>query len=188
MKTRYGLVVCLLLAGCQTSTSGLRDSVQVVIESGGGTFPASLAGRWKADRHGWEFVFDPNGRIVSAVLSLGRVEVTPGIKTTVPTRGGGQGTLEPGIWTVHYDPATEELTVKLVMDHVRIEMAGNVLEGNSIDTFSGPISAVDGAWRAQWAAFTQYRVHTARGEDTDLSTDPTYGETQMLVFERVVQP
>ena len=185
MKVWHGLACCLLLAGCHTAQTGHRDNTEVIIE-GGGSFPASLAGRWKADRHGWELVFEPDGRIASAILSLGRVEVTPGAKTTVPT-AGGQGTFEPGTWTVFYEPATRELTVKLAMDHVRVEMAGNVLEGKSIDTFSGAISAADGVWQTQWSAFTQYKVRTAQGDETDLSTDPTYGETQALTFRKTPQ-
>ncbi len=184
MKVVYGLACCLLLAGCQTATTGHRDNVQVIVD-GGGVFPASLAGRWRADRHGWELRFEPDGRIASAVLSLGRVKVTPGIQTTVPTAGGGQGTFKPGTWTVFYEPATQQLTVKLAMTGVRIEMAGNVLEGKSIDTFSGPIAAAEGVWQTQWSAFTQYKVHNAEGDETDLSTDPTYGETQALTFRRV---
>lgn len=184
MKLWYGLVCCLLLAGCRSPKGGVGADVQVVVE-GGGAFPAALAGRWQADRHGWEFVFGTDGRITSAVLSLGRVEVTPGARTTVPTRGGGQGTFDPGTWLVHYEPATQQLTVKIVMDYVHIEMAGNVLEGRSIDTFSGPILAADGLWQVQWAAFTQYQVRTAQGDNADLSTDSTYGQTQSLTFQKV---
>lgn len=187
MEIRYGLVCCLLLGGCQTQKADLGDRIQVIIE-GGGSFPVALAGRWQADRHGWQFVFEPDGRISSAVLSLGRVEIAPGVNTTVPTRGGGQGTFRPGLWTVHYEPTAGELTVKIVMDYVRVEMAGNVLEGRSIDTLSGPISPADGVWQAQWAAFTQYKIRTAEGDASELSTDPAYGETQPLTFHRQPQP
>jgi hypothetical protein len=185
MKTLYGLLLCLMLAGCQAPKTD-RDNTQVVVE-GGGAFPTSLAGRWQADRHGWEMVIEPDGRIASVVLSLGKVEVTGGAKTTVPTMGGGQGTFEPGKWTVYYEPAMKQLTVKITMNHVRVEMAGNVLEGKSTDTFSGPISGPDGIWQAHWSAFTQYKVRTDQGDETDLSTDPTYGETQALVFRKTPQ-
>jgi hypothetical protein len=183
MKVLYGITLCFLLAGCRTPKTGPRDNLHVIVE-GGGAFPAALAGRWQADRHGWEMAFEPDGRIASVVLSLGRVEVSPGAKATIPTRGGGQGTFQSGLWTVHYDPATEQLAVKIAMDHIRVEMAGNTLEGKSIDVFSGPISTANGAWRAQWSAFTQYKVRDAQGQETDLSTDTTYGETQALVFRK----
>ena len=186
MKALHGRVLCLLatalLGGCQSSGTGPQDNVQVII-AGGGAWPASLAGRWKSDQHGWELAFDPDGRIASAVLSLGRVQVMPGRRTTAPTRGG-QGIFEPGLWTVHYVPATSQLTVKIVMDHVRVEMDGNVLEGRSVDTFSGTISEPDGVWQTQWTAFTQYQVHTGQEGDVELSTDPTYGETQALTFQK----
>ncbi len=188
MKDSYGLVFCLsaigLLVGCQSPGTGVRDNVQVITE-GGEAFPASLAGRWEANLHGWEITFERDGRIASAVLSLGRVRVIPGRKTTVPTRGGGRGIFVPGPWTVHYVPATNQLTVKIVLDHVRVEMAGHVLEGRSVDTFSGTISAAEGVWQTQWTTFTQYKIHTEQEGDVELSTDPTYGETQALTFQKV---
>jgi hypothetical protein len=187
MKALHGGVLCLLAiiasAGCRSPETGSGDSVQVIIE-GSRAWPASLVGRWKADQHGWEIVFDSAGRITSAVLSLGRVEVTPGHRTTVPTRGG-QGVFEPGPWTVHYVSATSQLTVKLVMDHIRVEMADNVLEGRSIDTFSGTVSESDGIWQTQWTAFTRYHVHAAQDGDVELSTDPMYGEARPLTFQKV---
>lgn len=186
MKILYGLVCCLLLAGCQGPRAALQNDVQVIIE-GHDPFPAALAGRWKADRHGWEIVFNPDGRITSVVASLGRVEIAPGRTITVPTRGGGEGTFRPGLWTVHYEPETKQLTVRIVMDDVRVEMGDNVLEGQSTDTFSGPISATDGLWQTQWTAFTQYKVGTPEGNDVDLSTHPAYGQTQAVTFQKAPQ-
>lgn len=185
MKTLYGLICCLLLAGCQ-GPRALQNDVQVIIE-GHDPFPTALAGRWRADRHGWEIVFDPDGRITSAVLSLGRVEITPGATTTVPTRGGGEGTFRPGTWMVHYEPETKQLTVRIVMDDVRVEMGDNVLEGKSTDTFLGQISATDGLWQTQWTALTQYKVRTPEGNDVDLSTHPAYGQTQAITFQKAPQ-
>lgn len=175
------IVFCLLLAGCHAQRPA--DGVRVVIDGADG-FPAALAGRWIADRHGWEIVLDAEGRIASAVVGLGQVEITPGVEATVPTQGGGESTFEPGLWTVHYEGATQHLTAQIVLDHVRVEMGGNVLEGKSRDVFSGSISAADGVWQVQWTAFTAYEVHTEEGEDVVLSTDPTYGETQPLTFEK----
>ncbi|MBN1510653.1 MAG: hypothetical protein JXB13_01435, partial [Phycisphaerae bacterium] len=80
---------------------------------GGGRFPAVLAGRWKSDQHGWDFAFEPDGRISSAVISLGRVTVVPGRTSTVPTQSGDQAVFTPGPWTVHYEPDTRMLTVKI---------------------------------------------------------------------------
>ena len=181
-KTLYALALCLLLAGCHGRQH--NDSVRVIVDDHS-KFPASLAGRWVADRHGWQIVFAPDGRITSVVLSLGRVEIVPGTTATIPTRGGGQGIFEPGLWTVQYEPQTEQLTVKIVMNHVHVEMGNHILEGKSTDVLSGPVHAIDGVWQVQWTVFTDYDMQTPDGERVPLSTDPTYGETHPLTFEKV---
>jgi hypothetical protein len=173
----------VLIGGCSRPLKDEVGTVQVVVE-GGGRFPSSLAGRWQASQHGWEFQFEPDGRISSAVISLGRVRVVPGQTTTMPTRSGNDAVFTPGLWTVHYAPATQELTVKITMDHVRVEMAGNILEGSSMDTFVGPISPMDGQWQSQWTTFTQYVARTPDNPSFDMSTNPTYGETKPLTFTR----
>jgi len=178
------IVIVALAGGCRSVSVKATSGIDVQIE-GHGEFPAALAGRWKADRDGWEFVFDSDGRIVSAVLSLGRVRITPGHKATLPTRGGGEGLFEPGPWTVHYLPDTDQLTLKIAMDHIRIEMAGTVLEGKTTDTFSGTISPADGVWQTQWTAFNNYTVRTPDGQTKNLSTDQTYGETKALTFQKM---
>lgn len=173
----------LLLTGCQTATETTRGE-NVVIE-GTGTFPASAAGRWRADRDGWEFVFDAEGHIVSAVLGLGRVEVTPGHAVTVPTRSGGESVFEPGPWIVHYVPQSRQLTVNIVLDRVRIDMAGTILEGRSTDVFSGALQPDANVWQVQWTAFSHYTVQAPGQAAQELSTDETYGETKALTFQKV---
>ena len=179
-----GVLATVVLAGCHGSSAAPQRGVSVLVE-GGEEFPSALAGRWKADRDGWEFVIDSDGRLVSAVLSLGRVSVMPGHKATLPTRGGGEGLFEPGPWTVHYLPEANQLTLKIAMDHVRVEMAGTVLEGKTTDTFTGAISPTDGVWQTQWTAFNSYTLRTPDGQTKDLSTDQTYGETKALTFQKM---
>jgi hypothetical protein len=181
------LLALLLMAapgGCQDPQPPSSQDVRVVLE-GVDAFPEALAGRWKADRDGWEFFFEPNGRLTSAVVSLGRVTVTPGRTTTVPTRSGGEAVFEPGPWTVHYSGATSQLTINITMDYVRVEMADSTLEGQSKDTFAGPVSLDDGLWQAQWTTFTDYMAQSTTGIRVPLRTDPTYGETKPLTFTRV---
>ncbi|MHC4521488.1 MAG: hypothetical protein ACYTAS_23085 [Planctomycetota bacterium] len=178
-------LLCLLVAaggGCHSSHP--NPGMSVVVE-GGGPFPAALAGRWQADRDGWEFVIDSDGRIVSAVLSLGRVRITPGQKTTMATRSGGEGVFEPGEWAVYYEPGTSQLTIKVAMDHVRVEMGDTVLEGSAIDILSGAVSTDEGIWQVQWSAFNKYTVEGAAKPAVDLSTHPDYGETKALTFQRI---
>jgi hypothetical protein len=173
--------------GCRTPSAASQDEQTVVVE-GGGRLPSALAGTWRADRDGWELVIEPDGEISSAVISLGRVRITPGKSETLPTQGGGTGYFEPGPWTVHYDPQTKNLTVKLVMSHVQVQMAEAVLEGTGTETFSGPISPADNVWQVQWTNFSDYRLMMPDGSVSQLATDETYGETHPLTFERVSSP
>lgn len=181
------LVVAVLPMGCQTPSTRPPDGQSVVVE-GGGKFPAALAGTWKADRDGWEFVIERDGRISSAVISLGRVRVTPGKSETLPTQGGGEGLFEPGPWAVYCNPKTSEVIVKIVMRHVRVGMAEAILEGTSTDTFSGPMSPADNVWQVQWTNFSTYQLQMPDGSASELSTDETYGETNSLTFERLSRP
>jgi hypothetical protein len=177
-------VLALVAGGCHKPLDRQAAGVDVVVE-GNKTFPGDIAGRWKADEDGWEFVFSPDGRILSAAISLGRVRVIPGQITTVPTRSGDQAVFTPGPWTVDYAPDSNQLTVKIAMSHVRVEMAGNTIEGSSTDIFAGGIHPAEGTWRTLWTTFTKYTGHTPDKPSFDLSTDPTYGETKPLTFRKV---
>lgn len=172
-----------LAAGCHRPLKDSARAVDVIVE-GDKPFPQDIAGRWRADQHGWEFVFAPDGQLLSAVIGLGRVRVVPGQTTTLPTKSGNQAVFTPGRWTVHYLPDTSELTVKIAMEHVRVEMAGDILEGTSTDVFSGPIRPADGIWQVQWTSFTRYTAHTAPNASFDLSTRSEDGETLPLAFTR----
>ena len=188
MNHALGVSLCLLavsLSGCHGSD---RNNGMTVVVEGSERFPAALAGRWQADRDGWEFVITPDGRIGSAILSLGRVRVMPGQTTTIPTVSGGEGVFEPGAWTVYYEPDAGELTIKVAMDHVRVEMREAILEGATIDIFSGLVSATDGVWQAQWSAFNTYTVQGGERSGTKLATHPEYGETKALTFQRAAEP
>ena len=176
-----------IAGGCHKAVDRQAARVDVVVD-GNKTLAGGIAGRWKADEDGWEFDLAPDGRILSAVIGLGRVRVVPGQTTTVPTRTGGQGTFTPGQWIVDYAPDSGQLTVKIAMDHVRVEMAGTTIEGSSTDVFAGPIDAAQGTWRTLWTTFTKYTGHTPEKSSFDLSTDPTYGETKPLIFRRVADP
>ena len=190
MKATWVFVIaaCVTMTaaeGCNRPQSKPAAPVAVATEDGS-PFPAGLAGLWKADRHGWEFVIEPDGRISSAVVSFGRVRVLPGQTTTLATKTGEQAVFTPGPWAVHYDPAANMLTLKIAMAHIHFPMTPNLLEGSSTDVLSGVVSPSMDTWQVQWTTFTAYAVRTADGKSTDLSTDKTYGETQSLVFARTV--
>ena len=191
MKVIWAFVTVLCVALTTTGGCGRPQrkpvSPVVVTTEDGSAFPASLAGRWKADQHGWEFALEPDGRIASTVLSLGRVTVLPGQTTTVPTKTGAPAVFAPGRWVVHYDPATRMLTVKIAMDRVRVPLGDNILEGSSTDLFAGVVSPAMDTWQAEWTTFTDYTARTPEGASTDLSTDKTYGQAQPLVFTKTAE-
>jgi len=183
------LLVCglsiFLLGGCQ-STAGNKSGVEVIIE-GGGEFPEFIVGVWKSDKDGWEFVFEPDGTISSAVISLGRVRMKPGEVTTVPMKMGGKGIYEPGEWMVYYTPAGRELMVRISLKNLYVEMGENVLEGKSMDIFAGPVLQDDKVWPVEWTSFPDYVAHTAEYPDFPISEDPNYGISKTLVFEKVAE-
>lgn len=174
----------MLAGGCHAIQGGTAEPVDVIVE-GNKPFPADTAGRWRADEDGWEFVFAPDGRIVSARISFGRVAIVPGQTTTVPTKGGGEGVFTPGRWTVHDAPDSAQLTLKIVMAHVRVAMGDAVIEGSSTDVFAGPIDSVEGVWQTQWTTFTRYTARAPGKSPVDLSTDSANGETKPLTFRKV---
>jgi len=168
------------LAGCQDPNKG----IEVIIE-GGGEFPEFLVGKWRADRDGWEFVFEPDGTISSAVISLGRVRMKPGEITTVPMKMGGKGVFEPDEWMVHYAPVGRELMVKISLKNFYVELGKGALEGKSTDIFAGPISQDGKVWQVDWTSFPDYTAHTAEHPNFNLSERTDSGITKSLVFEKV---
>ena len=172
-----------LLSGCQDSARNKRD-VEVIID-GDGHFPASLAGRWKADKGGWEIVFETDGTISSASVSLGRVKMIPGQVTTVPMQLGGQGIYEPGQWTVQYAQEQRELIVEIAIDHFRVELGDNVLQGQRRDFFIGPVSQDGKLWQPEWFSFPEYIADTKKYHNYKLPFDPDDNPGESLIFEKV---
>jgi len=121
MKRFVLLIVYIFLAtataGCRSSTG---DGVEVIID-GGKQFPAFLVGTWRAEEGGWEFIFEPDGKISSAVVSIGRTKLQPGRTTTVPMQMGGKAVYKPGIWSVQYSYQQRELIVETAIDSFRVE-------------------------------------------------------------------
>lgn len=187
MKRLFALSICglslLILSGCQDSSRN-ENSVEVIID-GDGQFPAFLAGRWKADKAGWEIVFEPNGMISSAVVNLGRVTLKPGRVTTVPMKLGGQGVFKPGQWTVHYSQARRELIVEIAIEHFRVELGNSVVQGQTRDFFIGPVSIDEQLWWADWFTFPEYIADTKKHPNYKLPFDPNDSPQGSLVFQKV---
>lgn len=154
----FGLVFVLSIqTGCQSPAR--PGSVEVVIE-GGGEFPQFLVGKWWDEREWLGFTFERDGTISSAVTPIGWVTLRPGQKTVVPMKKGGKGVYVPGDWLVNYSPETRELTVKIVLEHFRNELGPNVVEGNSVDIYTGPVSEDGTQWEPFWFAYPTYYITT----------------------------
>ena len=187
MRRELILLVCCislsLLSGCHSSGEN-RSGVEVFID-GDGQFPPSLAGTWKADRGGWEIVFEPDGTISSAVVSLGRVRMRPGQVTTAPMKQGGKGGFEPGQWTVQYSQEQRELIVEIAIDRFRVELGDNILRGQRRDFFVGSVSGDGRSWYAERFSFPEYIADTKKYHNYKLPFDPNDNPRESLLFQKV---
>ncbi len=176
-----GLLV-VLLHGCQNPDS----KVEVIIE-GDGAFPDFLVGTWKADTGGWEIVFDPNGAISSAVISLGQVRMKPGQVTTVPMQQGGKGVFKPGPWMVRYSPSQRELLVEITIKEFRTQRGSDVLKGSKHDILVGSVSADGKLWWAERFSRAQYIADTKQYHNRQLAFEPGDKPIEGLLFRKVVE-
>ena len=178
--------LCLLvfvISGCR-SDAIIKNGVEVSVD-GDGRFPAFLVGTWKADHGGWEIVFAPDGKITSAVISLGRVKLTPGRVTTVPMEMGGKGTFTPGPWSVQYLQEQRQLIVEIAVEKFRVELDKNIVKGRTRDFFIGEVSQDGENWWAQRFSYPEYTVDTAKFPNYKLPVDPNENPKETLLFEKV---
>lgn len=174
---------CVILfgpAGCQNANRG----IEVIVE-GNGKFPESFAGRWRANKGFWEFVFEPDGRISSAAIGLGGVEMKPGQVTRFRTRNGGKGVFKPGLWTVQYNPEYRELTVEVVIEHFYQDLGKHAIEGDSTDIFTGQVSENSDVWQADWFSFGKYIAHIPEPNEFYNVPEPEFKGS--VIFEKVEQ-
>jgi len=160
--------------------------VEVIVD-GDGRFPTFLAGRWKADKGGWEFVFEPDGVISSAVVSLGRVRMRPGQVTTTQMKMGGKGVFEPGQWTVQYSQEKRELILQIAIEHFRVELGDNVVQGQTRDFFVGLVSSDGQLWWPDRFSFPEYIVDTKKYPNYKLPSDPNNNPRESLIFRKVTE-
>ena len=172
-----------LLGGCKSQTP--QEPAVVVTVDGDGTFPDFLVGKWKANKGGWEFNFEPDGTIASAVVSIGRITMKPGQTTKVPMKLGGTGTFEPGQWTVQYSEKQRELIVEIVIDRFHVELGENVLRGMTRDFFVGSVSEDGQLWPVERISFPEYIADTKKNPNRKLPFDPNNNAREALLFQKV---
>jgi len=181
-------VLCLtafLISGCPNDAV-IKNGMDVIVD-GDGQFPPSLAGTWKADQGGWEIIFGPDGKITSAVISLGRAKITPGRVTTVPMELGGKGTFTPGLWSVQYLQEQRQLIVEIVVDSFRVELGENIIKGRTRDFFIGEVSKDGTFWQAERFSYPEYTVDTAKFPNYKLPVDPNENPKEKLLFQKALQ-
>ncbi|MBN2514199.1 MAG: hypothetical protein JXB18_14770 [Sedimentisphaerales bacterium] len=177
-KVLLSLIGFCFLAGCQIGQP--KNAVKVFVNEDG-KFPSFLVGRWVSNNEDWEFTFDEEGVITSAMISMGRVTIIPGQTTTVPMRMGGKGVYEPGEWTVTYTPSNHQLAVEVEMKQIRAEMGTHILEGSSRDIFVGVVSEEKNEWIADWVSIPHYTAFVP--EPHELPVDPEDNAAE-IVFKK----
>ena len=189
MKKLFLLSICvffvLLSGSCQNPVAG-KSGVEVIID-GDGQFPQFLVGTWRADKRGLEITFEPDGKISSAVISLGRVRMEPGQATTTQMVLGGKGIFEPGKWTVQYSQARRELGVDITVKHFRVELGDSIVQGSTRDFFIGTVSPDGQLWWAERYKFPEYVVDTEKNPNFKLPFDPDENSGESLVFQKVIE-
>ena len=175
-------VVLLGFVGCQST----NKRVEVIIEDGG-QFPEFLVGTWKANKGGWEIVFEPDGTISSAVIPLGRTKVAPGQTTVVPMKLGGKGVYKAGNWLVQYSPVSRELTVEIVIESFRAQIGPSAVKGSTRDYLTGTVSEDGKLWDVAWLSVPKYIVDIPERRNQELPIDPYYNEAKTVLFEKVVE-
>ena len=175
------VLTCLLLViGCQKS----QDKT-VKIKVDGGKFPSFLVGTWRATEAGWEFKFEPDGTISSAVIDGGMVAVNPSEKTTeINLKDGGKGTYKLGQWSANYTPLNRELSVMLNYEYY-LDMKTHALRGMVSDWLMGSISEDGQTWKAQWITTPQITLFTP--EPSVLPIDPNEMDKGLAVFKKLPQ-
>ena len=178
--------VCILLILFLGNCQGHKNYVEVIIQ-GGEQFPDFLVGTWKADKGGWEIVFEPDGTISSAVISLGLVRIKPGQITTIPMKLGGKGIFKPGIWTVRYLSKQRELIVEIAIENFHTELGDEIVRGSTRDFFVGPVSQDGTLWWVERYSFPEYIVDTDTYHDYKLPFDPNDNPKESLIFEKTTE-
>jgi len=155
--------------GCQ-NRSGQPPAGRVVL-------PPDITGTWKAEDSPWQIVLSRDGSVTSAVIPLGEVEVRPNKTTKVEMADGNYSTYKAGDCIVEYIPNTRELFVSVEMEKIHVVYTDNIIDGNSIDRFVGPVSEDGKTWAADWINIFDYGPRFPQ-DANDIFAEP-------LIFRKV---
>jgi len=161
--------IVLLTGGCPPSSNGPPTNKVML--------PPDIAGTWKARKGPWKIVLSPDGTVASTVIEMGTVEVRPNKTTRVKMKDGQFSTYKAGDCIVEYTPATRELYVSVEMEQIHVVYLDNVIDGNSIDRFAGPVAQDGKTWIADWIKIFDYGPRFPQ--------DPNYVYQGPMTFEKI---
>ena len=174
MKRLVGLVECaivlLWISGCQGPQEGASGDAKTAL-------PPEVAGTWKARDSRWKIVLSPDGTVSSAVVHMGNVEIRPNQTTRMKMKDGSWSTFKAGDSIVDYTPATRDLFVSVEVEEMHIVYMDNVIDGNSIDRFVGPVSEDGKVWTADWINVFDYGPRFPQ--------DPNNIFAEPLIFDKI---
>jgi len=149
-------------------------------------FPSFLVGTWVANKGKWEFVFEADGTISSAVIDNGIVRVDPRQRVTEIKLPAGEGMYQMGECVAEYSSGSNELAVVIIVDYYRLQRPDIIVEGSSKDWFTGTISEDHETWVAQWFSLPKVFVTSLEGdaeETLEMEADPNT-PPEMVIFKK----
>lgn len=157
-------VILLAAAGC---VSNVGEAV----------IPSHAAGTWQGQGSAWRIVINPDGTVASAIIPMGEVEVKPNETTKVLMKDNSYSSYKAGDCFAEYYPEEGELYVSVEMEEIHIVFLDNVIDGNSLDYFVGPVSEDGKEWEAEWVNIFDYGPRFPQ-DPNDIAPVP-------LLFEKV---
>jgi len=192
---------CFLLAGCHRSVqnaaapSSPGDDSQPtsrVILIGAAKFPASLAGVWENEEHGWILRIEKDGTVSKIRHTIGRADIQAGRTAAFPLINDGFAAVKPGPWYTQYDAAANLVTIEINIEEFVYHLGtGDVVRGSSRDLFIGqPPAKGQQTWTVQWISFPEFIASTGDQKylDYKLPIDPGDEDKGEITFKKVPLP
>jgi hypothetical protein len=171
------LLMLAVLSGCDGKHQAQKGNEAAV--DTGGRFPESLAGTWNGENGevggNWQCIFTPDGQI-SSYIDIWQ-EVLHANQTTDFNMPDGMSHITAGNFDVSYQSSGKVLSVTTELKDIHILFDGGfVLDANSTDYFTGPVSEDGNTWNAEHISIFSF---------SDLPQDPNDISPEQVVFKKV---
>ncbi len=147
MESKAAIILFLLLFAL--TAAGCQSADKVIL-------PPNVTGIWKAQDNPWKIVLSPDGRVASAIIPMGEVEIKPNRTTKAEMKDGSFSTFKAGDCIVEYTAKTRELFICIEMERIDIKFLDNEIIGSSTDRFMGTVSEDGRFWMADWITVYDY--------------------------------